>query len=239
MPDFPFTVQWLDVNKKLAIDIAKIEEAEEICLFLVQHFFSVSPKVHLFSWDEENPEDEQVQKQNQQLILSYLLDCLNSGPYSLTVRDQTADDRLIAVLINRIEKRPSLQAEDTNQIKLPDRLFFAFTGALKQSVDLYDLYQTDLLIHFCMVSVDEQYGRRGLATKLIELAIPLASQCGAGAIKAEALSDYAARGFAKLGFTTHKTIDYASFEYKGVKPLLENEKLLAEHRAATLMARRP
>ncbi len=236
MPDFPITVDWMDVNKKLVIDLAKLEEAEEICLFLVQHFFSVSPKVHLFSWDEENPEDEQVQKQNQEMILSYLLDCLNSGPYSLTVRDQTADDRLIAVLINRIEKRPD-QAED-NQIKFPDRLFFAFTGALKQDVDLYDLYQTDVLIHFCMVSVDEQYGRRGLATKLIELAISLASQCGAGAIKAEALSNYAAKGFAKLGFITHKTIDYASFEYKGVKPLLENEKLLAEHRAATLIARR-
>lgn len=239
MPEFPITLDWPgDIGRKMAVDIAKHEEIEEIGIFLGKHFFSVSPALHLISWDHGNPLDEKVQMENQQLVLDYLLRCLNSGPYSLVVREQTTSadySPLIAVLICRIENKTDGKEEKK---VLPDRLFFAITEALKKDVDLFALYQTDKIIQFSMMAVDKQYVHQGVGLQVLELAIARARESGAGAIKAEGINHVITRNFTKFGCTAHKTIDYATFEYKGVKPLSENKELLSEHPVATLVALR-
>lgn len=48
---FPITLDWSDIGKKLIIDIAKLEEAEEIANFLNVHLLRISPTSHLHDSD--------------------------------------------------------------------------------------------------------------------------------------------------------------------------------------------
>ncbi len=142
---------------------------------------------------------------------------------------------LVAVQINKVEGKTShaLQEEEAHP-----RLIRALFEELNREVDLFARYETDRIFHLCMVAVSDQYGRRGLATKLNELAVKLAVQCGAGAIKAEAVSEYPARSAIKQGFDLIKSIDYATFVYDGLRPLASVQELVQQHPTVRLMARR-
>ena len=105
-------------------------------------------------------------------------------------------------------------------------------------MDLFKFYETDRILHCCIISVSDEYGRRGLAAKLIQASTDLAAANGAGAVKAEAVSEFAARAIAKLGFSVVKSIDYASFEINGTKPLASVPELVHQHPTARLMAKR-
>lgn len=66
--------------------------------------------------------------------------------------------------------------------QFPDWIIFALLQALYKNTNLEDQCETDCTFYFCVVTVDEEYGGRGLAEKLNQLAIDLAFQTGAGAI---------------------------------------------------------
>ena len=242
MQHLPIILDWPDVKKKLIVDTAKWDEFEEILQFLVTHFLETSPNTHLLSWDIPVSEDtvlDPTQDEGHKMVVDVVRNvlecCLESGPYTLTIRDQSDGNRLAAVRLNELEKY-STERNGGSQDP-PDWLLFAILKEMMQ-VSLFSLYQTDFVFHMCIVAVSEEYARRGLATKLNEVSVHLAIQSGAGVMKAEAISEYAIRGLAKFGFAPIKTIDYATYQYKGVKPLAGNQELLAEHPVARLMVRR-
>ncbi len=218
---FPIALDWEDFGKKLIIDVAKLEEAEEITHFFNVHLYQTSPTIHLLNWNGLNS----IHQDTKQRCLSFVMSTLNSGPYSLTVRDETEGGQLVAVIINKIEDKPlQLNADQFNE-QIPDRLLSAVLQSLNKDVDLWKLCETDRIFHFCVAAVNEKYGRRGLAMKLRELSIELAVQSGAGAIATEPINCNSVRGLTKLGFNTVKTLDYATFEFRGVRPLADNVDL--------------
>jgi len=241
MPTFPIALDWSDVGKKLVINVAQMEEAEEIRDFLYAHLLHTSPTIYLLNWSPLDSVEENALDWKQ-ICLSYVIGSLSTGPYTLTVRDETEGGKLVAVRLNKIEDKPSQSNSDesNNQSinKFTDSLLFTVLIAMNQDVDLWKLYETERIFHFCAVTVHENYGRRGLAMKLNELGVQLAVQSGAGAIASEAVNCNAARVLAKLGFSTVKTLDYANFEFRGVKPLADNEELLSQHPIASLMVRK-
>lgn len=244
MQHLPIILDWPDVKKKLIIDIAKWDEFEEILQFLMKHFLETSPNTHLLSWDLPLTEDtvlDPTQDEGHKIVVDEVRNvlecCLESGPYTITIRDQSEGNRLVAVRLNELEKYSTERSGGNGGGGPPDWLLFSILKEMWQ-VNLFPLYQTDYVFHMCIVAVSEQYARRGLATKLNEVSVQLAIQSGAGVMKAEAISEYAIRGLAKFGFAPIKTIDYATYQYKGVKPLAGNQELLAEHPVARLMVRR-
>ena len=86
-----------------------------------------------------------------------------------------------------------------------------------------------------MMAVKEPHVHQGLGIKVLELAIARARESGAGAIKVEGINHVVTRNFTKFGFNAHKTIDYATFEFRGGKPLADNGELLSQHPVARLM----
>lgn len=220
-------------GRTLLVDLARPEEAEEILDFLNVHFLPVSPNNHLISYDQPETQSTEDQEGGTTFFLQVIQECLRT-PHSLVVRDQSTD-QLVAVRINKIEDS---SAHSGRNHKQPERLLFALLDALKKNADLHEKYETNRILHLCMIAVSEQHCGEGLATKLNELSMDLAIQGGAGAIKTEAVSEYAAKSVAKLGFTVISSIDYATFEFNGTKPFADNADLLAEHPTARLMARR-
>lgn len=227
---FPIQLNQSD-GKVLVIDLARLDEAVEVNAFLDKHFVSTTPIRQLSSFGREQDEIKKAQ-----LELDWIIECL-SHSNSLVIRDLTQgeDGPLVAVQINKIEGKTSqaLQEEEAHP-----RLIRALFEELNREVDLFSRYETDRIFHLCMVAVSDQYGRRGLATKLNELAVRLAVQCGAGAIKAEAVSEYPARSAIKQGFDLIKSIDYATFVYDGLTPLASVQELVQQHPTVRLMARR-
>lgn len=108
--------------------------------------------------------------------------------------------------------------------------------ALSKDVDIFTKYQTDRIVRLLILSVHPQYGRQGIATKLIRLSQDLAQSHGAGALEIEALNKFAARAASACGLETISTVDYASLEMDGKKPLASYPALLAEHPDGQLMA---
>lgn len=111
-------------------------------------------------------------------------------------------------------------------------------AAIEEGCDVFNLYETNCILHFCLVAVDSKYGRLGLASLLYQLSFKIAIEKGAGAAVVAAFSSFTARAAAKLGFTTLKEITYASFKYKGTTPLAGCKELVDEHPTVRFMARR-
>lgn len=230
MENFPKTLQLPDINSVLSIDIAQPEDAQEIGDFIGIHFDPRSPICHLHQYDFPAPGSAEA-KANSESFIQYLrTDCLSTS-CSLIVRDQMTKQLAAILLCNEVKKNSEPPVPATS-------LCFAILEALPEGFDLFTLYETDKIMEIFMVVVAQPFTKRGLATKLMQCAIELAARSGAGAIQMEAVSDYSARAALKFGFTSLKSIDYATFEYNGIKPLAENRELLAEHPTAHFMVRR-
>jgi len=230
---FPKTLKWSD-GTELVIDIARPEECNEIMSFLDGNFFSKSPEVHLIGDDKPKPGSEEEKKKEEFYYNVVLEECL-SASNSLTVRNPDKNGEMVAVSVNRVHyegvKRRDFPPEDVS-------LFKEMWSVLNEPADgLFSLYKTTKVFHWYMTAVSPPYQRRGIATKLAQLCIQLGVEAGAGAIKVEAESEYTSRLADKLGFSTLKSVDYATFQYKGTKPLADNRYLLSEHSIARLMAR--
>ena len=118
---------------------------------------------------------------------------------------------------------------------MPDHLLFSVLGGLGEGIDLFKMYKTDRVRHLFAVGVLAQYGRQGLASRLYQLSIELAISAGVGAMAVDAFSEYAYRATSKLGFTVLRVINFATYEYKGGKPLADCGDL--DHFATRYMAR--
>lgn len=230
MANFPIILRWPDINSVLSIDIAQPENAQEMSDFISIHFDPRSPICHLHEYDFPAPGSAEA-KANKESFTEYLRsDCL-STPCSLIVRDQITNSLAAILVCSEVKKNSEPPVPPTS-------LCFAILEALPEGFDLFTLYETDKVIEIFMVVVAQPFTKRGLATKLMQCAIELATHCGAGAMQMEAVSDYSARAALKFGFTSLKSIDYAAFEYNGIKPLADNKELLAEHPTAHFMVRR-
>ncbi len=121
---------------------------------------------------------------------------------------------------------------------MPDQLLFSILERLEDGCDLFQLYGTDKVLHLFAVAVHPSLGRQGLASHLYNLSIDLAAAAGAGAIAAVTFSKYTIRVTTKLGFKAYKKIDYASFEYRGKRPLADCSELLVDHSEVRFMSRK-
>ena len=227
MESFPRNVVARD-GRVFTIDFARPADLEEVVQFLRKHFFSTSPNCYLVNRSNGPIDDGGLQ--------NYLFGCVKD-PVSLTVRD--SEGRLAAVRLNELEEPGALHHEAlTPPTNEKPRLIMSLLGDLEEGIDLFTTFNTKKILALAMMAVDKSYGQLGLATTLVSLSLELAKANGAGAVKVCAVSQHAARVAAKNGLETIRTIDYATYEFNGEKPLAHLTDLLAEHPFALFMARR-
>lgn len=204
----------------LRIDIGTATELAECSEFVRQNFFPMPPLDLLAACDQEK---------NFDFIDDLLIGCLQSG-VSLIVRNH--EGNIVAVGMNETSHRDKPS-------KMPEvhRFDLAVLDALNENIDLFKKYNTDKLLAFVLVTVDQRYGRQGLAGKLLDLSTELAVSAGVGAVVMEAVSTYAARAAFKKGFEIVNSIDYSTFEFDGQIPLAGKRDVLGDHLKAYLVAR--
>lgn len=225
LPSFPLT---FPVGEdKLEISIGRPEEDDEVLDFMKENFYMKPPNRPILEYDE-TPE---AAKGYYSRALNNFRKYLSDGT-SLMVRNKSTG-KLVAAALNKLEDIGTpVISNDYN------RLYVAILVSLHEGYDIYSMNNVDRVLRFSITSVSKPYQRFGLATKLFELSIDLAKVHGAGAIKVEAMSEYATRALIKLGFTVVKSIDYATYEYNGTRPLLALADQLDGHCTARLMTLR-
>lgn len=229
MEPIQFPLKWKQPDGTfLVVNIARTEELEEYENFRQEHFRSKIPARKLMTTPDGVLRKPPNMKQWALEVLSQSL--------SLTVREESTG-RLVALWMNKMEDPPK-PSEEKNDDDPLDRPIAVIMRQFHSGIpDFFAMFQTERIFHIVIITVIEQYGRQGLATKMNKLSLQLALQNGAGAAKVETISAYAARSFLKLGFEVFKTIDYATLEVLGTTPLAGDE-MLADHPEANLMARR-
>lgn len=213
-------------GRVFTIDFARSDELNEVVQFLKDHFFSTSPNCYLVN-RTNSPDDG---------LLNYISGCVKD-PVSFTVRDSAG--RLAAIRLNELEEPGALHHAALNPPAAPEKtsLIMSLLGDLEEGIDLFTTFKTKKILALAMMAVDKTFGQLGLATTLVRLSLELAKANGAGAVKVCAVSQHAAKVAAKNGLETIRTIDYATYEFNGVKPLAHLTDLLAEHPVALFMAR--
>ena len=212
-------------GQEFTINIALPEDLDEVTEFMQLHFFSTSPICYLV-------QNHQRRHNFKDYLFGYLRQLV-----SLTVRDSTS--RLAGITINGLEEQTDVvvSSEAKSTTAVPN-LVMSLHEALEEGIDLFEKYNTEIFLYLSMMAVDKMFGGLGLASKLVELSLELAKAHGAGAVKALVVSDFAAKVAAKQGLETIRTIDYATFEFNGDKPLAYLPDLLSEHPVARFMVRR-
>jgi GNAT superfamily N-acetyltransferase len=226
----------LNTDRELVIDQVRLEDLDEITDFIQQHFQAEIPNSYLIPYDEKRAESFRP-------FLSTYIRLIISQSVSLCVRDPRAGGRLAAVRLNKMEyrndpKEKPWSAEKEEQSPQDKLLIFALLESLNEGINLFDLYNTDTILHLERVAVSRDYTRMGLAGELYRLSIEIAKNVGAGAIVTEAVSEYAQAAAQKFGLQTLKEIVYEEYELEdGSRPYAPCTEGLGVHRTAKLMAR--
>jgi len=104
-------------NTQLIVNIAKLEETEELHQFLVDYFIASAPTSQLFQLNEPGVDEEILTLRRKR---PWYLDMIReSENLCLTVRDEYAGNQLVAVVICAISEKsaPAVQIKEVDQKK--------------------------------------------------------------------------------------------------------------------------
>lgn len=137
------------------LDIARPEDAEDIFHFFLENYYSAEPTNHLFEYEKA-----EIRRNLKNVELPYIRDEYLVQPYSLIVRQRVKGDALTsnadqrigciaAAQIAKIEERKDY--EKNNRPDEPyagtDTLIMAIVDELYRDVNIYDLFNTDRILH--------------------------------------------------------------------------------------------
>ena len=226
----------INEDRELVIDKVRLEDLDEVIVFVQQHFQGETPNRYLIPYNEALVESFRP-------FFSSYMQLIISQSVSLLVRDVSAGGRLAGVRLNKIEhrsepKKKSWAAEKKEQTQTDKFIIFSLLASLNEGINLFDCYNTDKILHLERVAVSRDFSRLGLASELYKLSIEIAKSVGAGAIVTEAVSEFAQAAARKFGLQTWKEIVYEEFELQdGSRPYATSIEELGVHRTAKLMAR--
>ncbi|XP_071541782.1 uncharacterized protein [Panulirus ornatus] len=134
--------------------------------------------------------------------------CIASG-VSVVVRDK-ATGSLIGARTSFIKKR-NLEAETSKEEhQSSTESMNTVHMLLEKAKNLYDEFQNpevDCLLEFDRVCVDTNYCKRGIAKKMVEMSIDLATKKGCQLARALVTSPYTEKLFHRLGFEIKDELD--------------------------------
>ncbi len=146
------------------------------------------------------------------------------------IAKDSATSQVIGAIISE-----DLSTELSEEISknLPEKLG-AISQVLKELHEQYEMKKkvvTGKVFHLFLLAVKKQYTNRNIANNLIEKNLNLASQEEFSGAVVEASGNISQHLFRKYGFEDRCSIDYQTYEYKGIKVF----ERIKEHRSCILM----
>ena len=224
----------VDLLSGLEFRTIRAADVEEVCDFLIKHFFPVEPMGTVLGLDAE----KEVRP-----WLKELVDHQIREGVSYIVRN-LSDREVAAVCINDVERKVEPDdEEDVNMMtclnQRPERnpcmlKIGAALGALMDGHDIYSETQLDAVVSLQFLSVNPKFGRRGVAKALVGLVENRCKALGYSLIYSEATSEFSARAFQQCGYYSIDSLNYADFVMPetGEKPF---ETMTGTHNCVRLM----
>jgi len=153
---------------------------------------------------------------------SKIKDCVAEG-YSFVALDPSG--RVVGCRISTIRKiernldpEPDFIAmrEDNEKSKLLKSIFQSLMAGWTK-----ELLDCQVVLDFVLMCVEEKYGGKGIAAKLVNRSLELAKELGVDYVYAIATNWKSQRVFDKLNFTTMRTKNYDEFVDENGQPRLE------------------
>ena len=148
-----------DTQPGLVFHSAELSDLDEICEFLLIHFFPEVPIAKVVNMDVDKEVRPWVRK---------FVGAIVSDSNSIIVRDAQHNNRLAAVRLNIVEQKgvDNEKFHLTHYCNCVDHPLMWMNGAfldqLAQGVDCYEMFGVDKIFYLVLVSVSNEYGRRGL-----------------------------------------------------------------------------
>ncbi|KAF7271333.1 hypothetical protein GWI33_015777 [Rhynchophorus ferrugineus] len=186
--------------KEYDIQVATVEDKEEILNFLRKFFFKDEPlNKFLGLIDEKTPT------------------CLDLEDFSTKEIDNNLNlkavhnGKIIGISLNGLLKRGYLEEED--DLHITDPKFVKIVRLLERVSKESDVFarfpDSDTAVTVKILSVNDAYRGQGIARELVNKTRELAKQIGAGFITVDCTSHFTALAVKKLGFELHYKLNYA------------------------------
>lgn len=192
----------------LVVDIGQPHEAQEVYDFLQRYVVPCPCDGDAVAAGGSSEEEED---DGEQLWMLDLVQESLSKPYTMLVRDKGADDQLVAVQVNMMQdRRKMVSSADPNSASWLPRSFLA---SLSCNVDLFSLHQAECVLGFFLISVNDHYGRLGLASsKVLQLSIDLFKAGLEQTFETEPIRKYVAKTLPKFSSDSFRTMGYIPYE---------------------------
>ena len=183
----------------LVVDIGQPHEAQEVYDFL-QRYLVPCP------CDGEAGNDEE--EDDEQLWMLDLVQESLSKSFTMLVRDSGVDGQpIVAAQVNMMQD--SISSDPNSASWLPR----AFLASLSCNVDLFSLHQAERVLGFFLISVNDEYGRLGLASsKVLQLSIDLFKAGLQQTFEAEPIRKYVAKTLPKFTSDSFRTMGYIPYD---------------------------
>lgn len=198
-----------DGYPELIFDLAGADDVQLLTEFIMKEFFHRFPLKD--NWD--------VEKELRPWIGQYISHVCSKG-VSIILRDTNNNNRIAAAAINDIDykNRPE---DDISLVSFADPIE---RPGWQNICDLLEILHEgmnldgDPVLSIDLMTVGQDYAKRGLSTQCTKLTVMLAKCKGLQSIKVEAVSEFMAHVLAKGGFQMIKEIDYNRLEINGKMP---------------------
>uniref|UniRef100_A0A915JGL2 aralkylamine N-acetyltransferase n=1 Tax=Romanomermis culicivorax TaxID=13658 RepID=A0A915JGL2_ROMCU len=190
--------------QELIYEVAKIDQRQELVDFIVDHFCRDEPISRSLNMSRENSVN----------LVNGLVDEGLSKPISFVCLNK--DRKIVGCRLNALidkddqNNRQENRKENRQNHSKIELFIENFLEKLGENFD-QNLEGCRKYLKFILVSVDANYQRRGIATKLIELSIAKAKEIGCQFIAVAATANRSQKMFQKLGFQKIKSIMHENY----------------------------
>ncbi|XP_076033701.1 arylalkylamine N-acetyltransferase-like 2 [Oratosquilla oratoria] len=193
----------------LCYEVTKLEDCDELADFLGRSFFTREPTtvgLHLTSEDHRN-------------WVNVAIKTWATCGASYLCRDKANGNKIVGCRLSKFVSRDdglTFGGHDTQGNEKLD-IFFHILCELEACQNFFETENVDKIMEFVAVGVDENYGGKGIATKLIQLSMQKGKELGAQLVTVQATNFISQKIFINLGFEVKYVLDYATYEFKGKK----------------------
>ncbi len=148
---------------------------------------------------------------------------------SLVAKD-SATSQVVGFIISE-DLSTELSEEMYKNLSQKSKIYFQAFKELHEQYEIQKKVVTGKVFHLFLLGSKEQYRNRRIGKNLLEKNLKMASQKGFSAAIAEATGKISQHILRKYGFEDRCSIDYQTYEYKGIKVFEE----IKEHQSCILM----
>ena len=110
-----------------------------------------------------------------------------------------------------------------------------FFMSLWENIDLFELYNVDKILSIGLISVHEEFTRRGICQKLVAESVKRAAECGIGAVRAITVSLFSEKAFQNEGFDIVKDIKFEEYTFQDKHAF--NPEAMGVHKRACIQCK--